>query len=76
MHETLVNNTEIIKESHIYMLENTIAPIKSTFGTKLGFFLFGSPLLRAGSSFWPKCSGTITLPLVALLAAVLLRRVN
>ena len=42
------------------MLGNTIASIKSTFGSKLGFFLFRSSLPPAGSSFWPTCSGTTT----------------
>ena len=58
------------------MLEITIASIKSTFGTKLDVFRVCSLLLTAGSSFWPKCSGTTTQPLVALLSAVLLRRMN
>ena len=40
------------------MLGNTIATIKSNFGTKLGLFLVRSSLLPVGSSFWPKCSGT------------------
>ena len=38
-------------------------------GTKLGFFLVRSSFLLAGSSFWPKRSGTTTQPLVALFSA-------
>ena len=38
-------------ENLIYMLGKTIASIKSPFGTKLGFLLFRSSLLTAGSSF-------------------------
>ena len=52
--------TKITLENHNYMLGKTIASIESTFGTKLGFFLVRSSLLPAGSSFWPKCSGTTT----------------
>ena len=58
------------------MLRNTIASSKSTVGAKLGFYLVNSLLPQAGSSFWPKRSGTTTQPLVALLAAVLLRKMN
>ena len=42
------------------MLGNTIALIKSTFGTKLCFFLVRSSLIQAGSSFLRKCSGKAT----------------
>ena len=45
-------------EDHNYMLGNTIASIKFTFGTKVGFVLVRSSLLPFGSSFWSKCSGT------------------
>ena len=45
-------------------------------GTELGFFPVRSTFLQARASFWPKRSGTTTKPLVALLSAVLLRRMN
>ena len=47
-------------ENHDYMLGNKIASTKSTFGARLRFFLAHSFLSPAGSSFWPKCSGTTT----------------
>ena len=42
------------------MLGKTIPSIKSTFGAELGFFVVRFLSLPAGSSFWPKCSGTTT----------------
>ena len=60
MQQNSVKYTKIIIENHHYMIGNTIAWLKSTFVTKLGFFLVRSSLLPAASSFWPKCSGTTT----------------
>ena len=45
-------------------------------GTKLGFFLARSTFLPAHASFWPERSGATTSSLLALLSAVLLRRMN
>ena len=44
--------------------------------TKLAFFLIRSQFPAARDSLWPKSSGTFTQPLVALLSALLLRRMN
>ena len=60
MHTKICKTHYIIKESHNYLLGNTIALIKSTFGTKISFFLVRSSLLPAVSSFWPKRSGITT----------------
>ena len=43
---------------------------------KISFFLIRSTFPPARDSLWPKSSGTFTQPLVALLSAVLLRRMN
>ena len=50
------------------------ATIKSTVGNKLGFFLARSTFHPAHVSHWPARSGATTSLLVAVLSAVLLRR--
>ena len=50
--------------------------INPLLGTKLGFFLVRSTFVPAHASLWPERSGASTYPLVALLSAVLLRRMN
>ena len=65
----------MVDKVHVYMCLH-IALIKSTARNKTRIFLVCSSFLLAGSSFWPKRSGTTMSPLVVLLSAVLLRRMK
>ena len=76
MNQNWVKYSKIITEKLIYMFKDTIAAMKFIFGTKVGLFSVRFLLVPAGSSIWPKCSGMTTYPLVALFAAVLLRRMK
>ena len=61
---------------HLYICFHNASIKSTTAGNKTR--LFPSPFLTllAGSSFWPKRSGTTTQPLVTLLSALLLRRLK
>ena len=54
----------------------TLHRLNPLLGTKLWFFLARSMFLPAHASLWPERSGATTGQLLALLSAVLLRRMN